>query len=56
VGKHKSLVDRQEVRFYIERVGLQRAGQKQCQEEQEDAHVFALADLGMGPCWLGLIK
>jgi len=43
VGKHEGLVDRQEVRFDIERVGLQRAGQQQCQEEQEDAHVFALA-------------
>jgi len=43
MGKHEGLVDRQEVRFDIERVGLQRAGQQQCQEEQEDAHVFALA-------------
>ncbi|MNP01423.1 hypothetical protein D3C76_932370 [compost metagenome] len=43
VGQHEGLVDRQEIGFDIERVGLQRSGQEQCQEEQENAHVFALA-------------
>ena len=43
VAQHKRLIDRQEVGFDVERVGLQGAGQQQCQEQKEGAHVFALA-------------
>ena len=43
VSQHERLVDRQEVGFGVERVGLQRASQQERQEEQKDAHVFALA-------------
>ncbi|MNC73528.1 hypothetical protein D3C75_1247440 [compost metagenome] len=45
MGQDERLVHGQEVGLYVERVGLQRAGHKECEEEQEDAHVFALADL-----------
>jgi hypothetical protein len=53
VGQHEGLVHRQEVRFGGKRVGLERAGEQECQEEQEHAHVDALAELGMRPCWPG---
>ena len=43
MAQHKGLVDRQEVGFDVERIGLQGAGQQQCQEQKEGTHVFALA-------------
>ncbi|BCJ06085.1 hypothetical protein PRtIB026_A41370 [Pseudomonas sp. RtIB026] len=45
VGQGEGLVDRQEVRLYRKGVGLEGAGEQECQEEQENTHVDALAEL-----------